>query len=218
VIIHQNTKAIEFMNNGLFGEAIDMLNGALQCVQMGIIESCNEGADQETSGMNILRIGDSPSIPHQSDFSRDGLFELFDKAIVMETTSNDHDLLLAGSTGSQAICALLFNLGLAYHLSNKLDKALKIYRIAAYLLESSSDLDEIDDLIILGTINNLGCIYANFFKTAEARRCLKTIRIVLENWLHDPLNLGDLPEVYFHFYLTAFVGQDGNLIVCAAAA
>jgi hypothetical protein len=151
-------------------------------------------------------------------------FSLFDRALVID----DAELAAASSNAGRdcSAAAVLFNTGLAFHLQGRQDirsqqtnfkNALCIYKMAFEILErcSKSEEDEVNQLVYLAVMNNMGHIYSHFCEGREAQHCLQLFRALLETMKSSGIDI--LSDEYLPFSMN-FLILDGQEVAAAAAA
>jgi hypothetical protein len=112
------------------------------------------------------------SLFHASSHQDHHAFSLFDRALVIDDAKLAATSSIAGRDSTTAV--VLFNTGLALHLQGRrniclqqtsLKKALQLYTMAVNILEKrldSGDGDEVNRLVYLAAVNNMGHIYSHF--------------------------------------------------------
>jgi hypothetical protein len=81
---------------------------------------------------------------------------------------------------------LLYNMALVNHcraielgISSLLSTSLNLYKMAASVLERSSDIDASNELVLLAIYNNMAQIHACQWSSQEARECIDNVRMLL---------------------------------------
>jgi hypothetical protein len=81
---------------------------------------------------------------------------------------------------------VLYNMALVNHcraielgISSLLSISLNLYKMAASVLERSSDIDASNELVILAIYNNMAQIHACQWSSQEARECIGNVRMLL---------------------------------------
>jgi hypothetical protein len=190
-IITVNNNGVDLMRQGGFHEAIFFFRAALRELHLitGVQKKKMKTApidEVEVSRtfrreVSSVPLGDALSVLKPSIYQDHDAFSIFDRAFLIDSS----DLASIHSVEGQnyTTTVLLFNMGLAYQLlgmqefrsqSKNLKKAMKVYRMAAAMLENSSD--EENGLICLALSNNMSQIYTHFCETQESQRCLDCLQ------------------------------------------
>lgn len=139
------------------------------------------------------------------DFQEHHSFSLFVRAFVAPMT-RDPTALSSKLARDRLTAALLFNLGLAYHLIGikttnnshmNLRHSLKYYQMAMEILGRSVHIDE-SKLMFLALSNNMGSIYSYFFERNKVRCCIQWMTAALKAL---PDTDGELGKDYVHFQM-----------------
>jgi hypothetical protein len=145
------------------------------------LPSDDEG-NEYSSAMEINAEQDQPSVlsfrVRTSSLSQDvPLILNYSRALAIVDGVEDKDLL-AG--------VVLYNMALVNHcraielgISSLLSNSLSLYKMAASVLERSSDVDASNELVLLALYNNMAQIHAYQWSSPEVRVCVDNIRILL---------------------------------------
>jgi hypothetical protein len=144
---------------------------------------CNDEGNESSSAtmeMNIEQ--DQPSVisvnVQTSSLSQDAPLILnYSRCLIVVDGVEDKELLTS---------VVLYNMALVNHcraielgISSLLSIALNLYKIAASVLESSSDIDASNELVLLALYNNMAQIHAYQWSSQEVRECIDKIRMLL---------------------------------------
>jgi hypothetical protein len=192
-IIAVNNNAVNLMRQGSFRQAIPFFLSAvreLHRITGDQKENMNVDPIDDRTFVREVRsvpLGDTLSHLKPSIYQDQGTFSVFDRAFLID--SSDLAYLSSNEEGQNYTTTVLFyNMGLAYQLlgmedlrsqRKNLRKAMKIYQMAAAILEKSGD--EANDLIFLAVSNNMGHIFSHFCETQDSKRCLDCLLAGLHN-------------------------------------
>jgi hypothetical protein len=150
-------------------------------------------------------------------------FSLFDRALVIDDAEQAAVSSIAGQDCTSAV--VLFNTGLALHLQGRRDirsqrisfkKALWFYEMAFDILERCSNSgDEVNRLVYLAAVNNMGHIYSHFCEGRGAQHCLHLLQTMLVTMQNSDIDI--LSDVYLQFYMNVLTLR-GQEVAAAAAA
>ena len=182
--------------------------------------SLNNEEDDYFSAMEIDAKQDQPSLrsvpvyaktpSHFSTKEDDAVFLLYSRAIIVFPDELDKELL----TG-----VALYNMALANHcraiergISNLLTVALKIYEMAAAIIEDSKSQSGTGYLLQLAVFNNMAQIHSIRFATEEMFECLDKTKTFLAAAANERL----LDDDYDIFFMNNII-QKEELILAPAA-
>jgi hypothetical protein len=115
---------------------------------------------------------------------------------------------------------LLYNMALVNHcraielgISSLLSISLNLYKMAASVLERSSDIDASNELVLLAIYNNMAHIHAYQWSSQEVRECIDNIRMLLSTVSAESF----IDQEDFHFFSanTMLHVEDMNLAPAA---
>jgi hypothetical protein len=147
--------------------------------------------------MNIKR--DQPSVlsfqVQTSSLSQDAPLILnYSRCLTIVDGVEDKELLTS---------VILYNMALVNHcraielgISRLLSIALNLYKMAASILVSSSDIDAHNELVLLALYNNMAHIHAFQWSSKEVRECIDNIRIILSTLSAESF----IDQADFHFF------------------
>jgi predicted Zn-dependent protease with MMP-like domain len=164
------------------------------------------------------------SLSNSSSYQDHHIFSLFDRALVIDGAE-----LVAASSNADKDCSaavVLFNTGLAFHLQGRRDirsqqtsfkKALSFYKMAFEILErcSKSEEEEVNQLVHLAVVNNMGHINSHFCEGTEAQNCLHLLQTMLETMKSSGIDI--LNHEYLPFSMNV-LSLRGQAVAAAAAA
>lgn len=121
-----------------------------------------------------------------------GIFEVFDRALVIPHNCDTFDFLNCPKSRSRAMATILYNVGLVYHLSALqrgsnsalFHHALNYYGWAYYVVETASQQYGFQDilLLLLALFNNMGHIHSSHSIDADkSRQCLRWMQSTFAN-------------------------------------
>jgi hypothetical protein len=115
---------------------------------------------------------------------------------------------------------VLYNMALVNHcraielgISSLLSIALNLYKIAASILERSSDIDASNELVLLAIYNNMAQIHAYQWSSQEVRECIDNIRILLSTVSSESF----IDQADFHLFSVNTMLHIENINVAPAA-
>jgi hypothetical protein len=178
--------------------------------------ACNEEGDGNSSAMEINVERDEPSVlsfqvPISSLSQEVPLILNYNRALAIVDDVQDKDLL-AG--------VVLYNMALTNHcraielgISSLLSIALNLYKMAASVIERSSDVDASNNLVLLALYNNMAQIHAYQWSAPEVRVCIDNIRMLLSSESAESF----IEQEDFHFFSvnTVLHIEDMNLAPAA---
>jgi hypothetical protein len=222
-IILLNNDAVKLMRQGR--EVISDFRSALaklHCVDQ------HEGVDlADKVTPNFLSVRSAAldhSLFNTSSYEDHHAFSLFDRALIIDGNAK----LVAASSIAGRDCTtavVLFNSGLALHLRGIRDicsrqtsfkTALWLYKMAFDILERCSDSnDEVNRLVYLAAVNNMGHIYSHFCEGREAQHCLQLLHTMIETVKSSGIDV--LSDEYLQFYMNASILRGREVSAAAAA-
>jgi tetratricopeptide (TPR) repeat protein len=226
-IIATNNNGVNLMRQGSFRKAIPFFLSAVRELHR-ITGEQKENMNMDTiDDRTFVRearsvpLGDTLSYLKPSIYRDQGTFSVFDRAFLID--SSDLAYLSSSEEGQHCATTVLFyNMGLAYQLlgmedissqRKNLRKAMKVYQMAAAILEKSGD--EANDLICLAVSNNMGHIFSHFCETQDSQRCLDCLLAVLNNIQDSKVKIR-VDE--FRAFQTNIMMMHGQSALAAAAA
>jgi tetratricopeptide (TPR) repeat protein len=219
-----NNNAVDLMQQGNFEKGNADFRSALVKLQRVDQHEDVDLADNvvATTFLSVRSVPLEHSLLNASSCQDHHAFSLFDRALVIDDAELAAVSSIAGQDCTSAV--VLFNTGLALHLQGRRDissrqvcfkKALRLYTMAFQIQETCSDSDdEVNHLVYLAAINNMGHIYSHFCEGRETRHCLHLLHTVLET--AKSVGIDVLSDQYLLFSMNALIllGED----VAAAAA
>jgi tetratricopeptide (TPR) repeat protein len=216
-----NNNAVDLMRQGNLQGVTSDFRSALGKLHREDVDL----ADKVTSTfLSVRSVPLEGSLFHTpSSYQDHHAFALFDRGLVID----DADLATASSIAGQNCMSavVLFNTGLALYLEGRRDihsrqtcfkKALRFYKMAVEILESASDSnDEVNCLVYLAAMNNMGHIYSHFCERREAQHCLQLIQSMLETVHSSAIDFQS--DEYLPFYMNVLILR-GQADAAAAAA
>jgi tetratricopeptide (TPR) repeat protein len=233
-IIALNNNAVNLMRHGSFQNAIPYFLSALRELhritgvrnQSMNMDPVDPIADDNSVSRAFVRkvksvaLGDTLSYLKPSIYRDQDAFSVFDRAFLIDS----FDLASIYSSEGQnfTTTVLLYNMSLAYQLlgmqdlptqQKNLKKAMKVYRMAAAILEKSGD--EANDLVFLAVSNNMGHIYSHFWETQESQRCIDCLQAGLHAIKQDS-KVEILEDEVHTFQMNVLVMQRQKVVAAAA--
>lgn len=145
-------------------------------------------------------------------------FSLFDRAFIIEASSEEAALLSSLVNIDRAVIIILYNMALAYQLlamrnannqENNCARSVRYYQMAMEVLGRHSEIDQ-SKIMFLAVANNLGTIYSSFFQSKQMQCCLEWMATVLEN-LYDSCEALADEYMFFHLNVMVLLGKEGVL-------
>jgi tetratricopeptide (TPR) repeat protein len=233
-IIEVNNNAVNLMRQGSFNKAIPFFLSALRELHriagvqqqnmkkrmdhIAPIADDNNGNRAFVRKVRSIPLGETLK---SSIYQDQDAFSIFDRAFFIDSSASASIYSSEGQNFTTTV--LLYNMGLAHQLlgmqdfpsrQRNLQKAIKLYRMAAAILEKSGD--EANRLIFLSVSNNMGHIYSYFCDTQESQRCLDSLQAGLHAILQD--SQVDILEDEFRAFQMNVLVMHGQKKVAAAAA
>jgi tetratricopeptide (TPR) repeat protein len=216
-----NNNAVNLMRLGNFEKVASDFRSALAILHR---VDQYEGVDKVTP--NCLSVRSVPlenSLFNTSSHQDHHAFSFFDRALVIDNAKLAAASSMAGQDCITAV--LLFNAGLALHLEGRRNvclqqtsfkKALQLYKMVFDILERWLDSDnEVNLLVYLAALNNMGHIYSHFCEGREAQHCLQLLHVVLETVKSSGIDI--YSDEYNLFSMNALI-LCGQEVAAAAAA
>jgi hypothetical protein len=151
-------------------------------------------------------------------------FSLFDRALFIDDAELAAVSTIAGQDCTSAV--VLFNTGLALHLQGRRDirqqqisfkTALWFYEMAFGILKRCSNSgDEVNPLVYLAAVNNIGHIYSHFCEGREVQHCLHLLQTMLVTTQNSDIDILTSDE-YLQFYMNVLILR-GQEVAAAAVA
>jgi hypothetical protein len=234
VDIALNNNAVNLMRHGSFQNAIPYFLSALrelhritgvQKQSMNIDPIADDDSKLSRPFVREVRsvaLGDTLSYLKPSIYRDQDAFSVFDRAFLIDSSDLDLASIYSSEDQKSTTTVLLYNMGLAYQLlgmqdfptrQKNLKKVMKVYRMAAAILEKSGD--EANDLVFFAVSNNMGHIYSHFWETQESHSCIDCLQAGLHAIQHD--SKGEILEDEFHaFQMNVLVMQRQKVVAAAA--
>ena len=219
-----NNNAVDLMRQGNLQEVTSDFRSAL--VKLHRVDQHEDVDLADELSPTFLSVRSVPlydSLFNTSSYQDHHAFSLFDRALVIDDAELSAASSIAGQNCTSAV--ILFNTGLALYLQGRRDirsqqasfvKALRFYKMAVEMLERCSDFDdEVNCLVYLAAMNNMGYIYSHFCEGREAQHCLQLLQTTLETVESSAIDI--LSHEYFPFYLNILTLR-GQEVAAAAAA
>jgi tetratricopeptide (TPR) repeat protein len=219
-----NSNAVNLMQQGNFEKVASDFRSALAILHRVDQHEGVDLADKMTP--NCLSVRSVPlenSLFNTSSHQDHHAFSLFDRALVIDDAKLEAASFIAGQDSTTAV--VLFNAGLALHLQGRrniclrqtsLKKALQLYTMAFDILERWLDSDdEVNRLVYLAAVNNMGHIYAHFCEGRKAQYCLQSLYAMLESMKTSGIDI--FSNEYLPFSTNALTLR-GQEVASAAAA
>lgn len=224
-VVAINSHAVALMEQGLFRDAATLLEAGLRDVQTIINEqedliSENEeyshanSKDILVNAVTLSYDADSLSTP-----AIEGTVTCFSKALLIGSTYEAFHCTDRNLNRTAAV--LLFNTAVANHMQGlagdayqrHLKIAAKFYTASLRVIQVLSEPTSSDILILLSSMSNLCCIHDIFLQTSDVRKCLDSIRNIidayqLERMCHhfESIHGVDIS----HFLLIVLLCRDGQ--------
>jgi hypothetical protein len=236
VDIALNNNAVNLMRHGSFQNVIPYFLSALRELHritgvqkqsmnmepMDPIADSNSVSRAFVRKVKSLAWGDTLSYLKPSIYRDQDACSVFDRAFLIDSSDLDLASIYSSEDQNSTTTVLLYNTGLAYQLlgmqdfptrQNNLKKSMKVYRMAAAILEKSGD--EANDLVFFAVSNNMGHIYSHFWETQESHSCIDCLRAGLHAIQQD--SKGEILEDEFHaFQMNVLVMQRQKVVAAAA--
>jgi hypothetical protein len=223
-IFESNQNAVDRMGNGLYTEAIVVLQSALQTLLSRSPDEPDAAMVEEsdkTPAETVEVVPSDCSAPSavRSSFENN-TFVIYDKPF--RVLGSDNSIITSGRKHNQVSLTVIYNLALSFHLmavksatnqSKNLRTALNLYGMAFAVGQKSYE-SEIDRFLSMAILNNMGSIYSHFFNVEEMQHCLENLRFCLDssNEYDEQIFDNDVP---FHLNVTLLYGQ--NIVASPAA-
>jgi tetratricopeptide (TPR) repeat protein len=222
-----NNNAVDLLQQGNFEEGTADFRSALVKLQrVDQHEDVSLAKRVAAATLTFLSVRSVPlehSLLNTSSCQDHHAFSFFDRALVIDDAELEAASSIAGQDCTSAV--VLFNTGLALHLQGRLDissqqtcfkKALRLYTMAIQIQETCSESnDEVNHLVYLAAINNMGHIYSHFCEGREVHYCLHLLYTMLET--AKSVGIDVLSDDFLLFSMNALIllGQE---VTAAAAA
>jgi hypothetical protein len=222
-----NNNAVDLMQQGYLQEVTSIFRSAL--AKLHCLDQHDDVDLADIMTPTFLSVRSVP-MAHSlfnasSDPDHHHAFSLFDRALVIDDAELAAASSIAGKDCSAAV--VLFNTGLAFHLQGRQDirsqqtsfkNAFRFYKMAFGILErcSESEYHEVNQLVYLAVMNNMGHIYSHFCEGREAQHCLQLLQIKLETMRSSGIDI--LSDEYLSFSMNVLILLGGQEIAAAAAA
>jgi tetratricopeptide (TPR) repeat protein len=209
-VLTLNAHAAKLIQEGSFQKASLVLRVALDALAGSIPHQSKSKPPGKISvpanrvTKPLLPIRSVPSFKHVFPCQDRQAFVMFDHALYMEET--DPNAMSSGLRQNTTAVIILYNLGLVYQLQGIrnlyeqkvcFENAMKAYRKAVAILEKSSDSGiEMESLVYLSVLNNMGHIYSHFSEERAVQWCLDWLQFIL---VVGPASEGDFSEDYLTF-------------------
>jgi hypothetical protein len=224
--ILMNNNAVNLMRLGNFEKVASDFRSALAILhRVGQNEGVNL-ADKVTPNCLSVRSVPFENSLFNSSHQDHHAFSFFDRALVID---NAKLAVVSSIAGQDCITAVvLFNAALALHLEGRRNiclqqtsfkKALQLYKMAFNIMERWLDFggcdDEVNFLVYLAALNNMGHIHSHFCEGREAQDCLQLLHAMLETVKNSGINI--FSEEYLLFSMNALILHDQEFAAAAAA-
>jgi tetratricopeptide (TPR) repeat protein len=223
ITILMNNNAVSLMRLGNYEKVASDFRSALAILHRVGQHEGVDLADNVTPNCLSVRSVPFENSLFNSSHQDHHAFSFYDRALVI-----DNAKLAVGSSiaGQDCITAVvLFNSGLALHLQGRRNiclqqtsfkKALQLYKMAFDIMERWLDSDdEVNFLVYLAALNNMGHIHSHFCEGREAQHCLQLLHAMLETVQNSGINI--FSEEYLLFSMNALILR-GQEVAAAAAA
>jgi hypothetical protein len=178
--------------------------------------ACNDEGNEYSSAMEMNVEQDQPSVlsfqVQISSLSQDAPLILnYSRCLTIVDDVEDKELLTS---------VILYNMALVNHcraielgISSLLSISLKLYKMAASVLESTRDVDASNELVLLAIYNNMAQIHAYQWSSQDLRECIDKIRMLLSTVSAESF----ISQEDFHFFSanTMLHVEDMNLAPAA---
>ena len=172
-ILAKNYSAIKSLSCGDYKNAVTAFRSTLQNLldQVGSVDESLEGADILFEPVSCEPVNSSSILDCNS-------FLFYNKVFLIHEAE---DRLSSARQQNQVSVAILYNMGLAFHLlatkstvnqHSNLTKALKLYEMALEA-NTKNDASEIENTFFLAIFNNMGNIYSHFMDEGRIQYCLE---------------------------------------------
>ena len=218
-----NNNAVDLMRLGNFDKVTSDFRSALVKLHRVDQHVAERVAAAAPTFLSVRSVPLENSLSNNSSCQDHHAFSLFDRALVIDDAELAAVSSIAGQDCTSAV--VLFNTGLALHLEGRRDirsqqisfkKALWFYEMAFEILERCSNSgDEVNRLVYLAAINNMGHIYSHFCEGREAQHCLHFLQTMLLTMQNSDIDI--LSDEYLQFYMNVLILR-GQEIAAAAAA
>ena len=174
----------ELIEQGNFQKAIIVLRAVLDDLAGSIQhfsksqqpEKINDVPAVNKAARSLLPIRSVPSFENAFPCQDHHAFAMFDRALYIEASDSD---IISSVLGQNTMAVvLLYNLGLVYQLQGiqqpgkqkqSFENSMKSYQMAVAIFENSSknNENELDGLVYMSVLNNMGHIYSHFCEGRE---------------------------------------------------
>jgi tetratricopeptide (TPR) repeat protein len=222
-----NNNAVNLMQLGNFEKVASDFRSALAILpRVGQHEDVDLNDEVTPNCISVRSVPLENSLFDTSSHQDHHAFSFFERALVIDNAK----LAVASSmAGQDCITAVvLFNAALTLHLQGRRNiclektsfkKALQLYKMAFGIMERWLDLvdsdDEVNLLVYLAALNNMGHIYSHFCEGREAQHCLQLLHVMLQTAKSSGVNI--FSDEYFVFSMNALILR-GQEVAAAAAA
>jgi hypothetical protein len=221
-----NNNAVNLMQQGNFEKVASEFRSALAVLhRVGQHGGVDLNDKVTTNCISVRSVPLDDLLFDTSSHQDHHAFSLFDRALVIDNAK----LAAACSIGGQdcITAVVLFNVALAFHLQGRRNiclqqtsfkKALQLYKMAFEIMERWLDFvdsdEEVNLLVYLAVINNIGHIHSHFCEGREAQHCLHLLHVGLETAKSSGIDL--FSEEYLLFSMNALILR-GQVAAAAAA-
>jgi hypothetical protein len=225
--IRLNNNAVDLMQLGNFDKVASEFRSALAVLhRFGQHEGVDLNDKVTTNCISVRSVPLDYSLFDTSSHQDHHAFSFFDRALVID---NAKSTVVCSIVGEDCITAVvLFNAALALHLEGRRNiclqqtsfkKALLLYKMASEIMERWLDFvhcdHEVNLLVYLAVMNNMGHIHSHFCEGREAQDCLQLLHVGLETVKSSGIDL--YSEEYLLFSMNALILR-GQEVAAAAAA
>lgn len=219
-VMDLNNKAVSFIQQDSYSEALFYLKGALRLVKGGLDQTTRAEEDQDDEYTTVAQgegvTVQSVLVNQRTDASsRVSSSNMYDRAFLLSGASEE-EIYSSRANMNRTSCVVLYNMALVYHLSgtkgNKQDQnyrnALRLYSMGSRILSDGAMTYSSDYLLSLALVNNQGHIHANYFRNNEAQACFSRMYTIL---VRLPLAYSArFEEDVNHFRLNVFLVRTHN--------
>jgi hypothetical protein len=222
-----NNNAVDLMRRGNYEKVTSDFRSAL--VRLHRVDQNEDVSLADRVASNAPTFLSVRSVPLEHSFLNTfscqdhHAFSIFDRALVIDDAELAAVSSIAGQDCTSAV--VLFNTGLALHLHGRREirlqqtsfkSALWFYKMAFEILERCLDSnDEVNRLVYLAAINNMGHIYSHFCEGRETQHCLYLLQNMLVTMQNSDIDI--LSDEYLQFYMNVLILR-GQEVAAAAAA
>jgi hypothetical protein len=218
-----NNNTVNLMRLGSFEKVASNFRSALAILhRVGQHEGFDLNDKVTTNCISVRSVPLDYSLFDTSSHQDHHAFSFYDRALVIDNAK----LAVAFSIGGQGCitAVVLFNAALTLHLQGRRNiclqqtsfkKAFQLYKMASEIIDFVHCDHEVNLLVYLAALNNMGHIHSHFCEGREAQHCLQLLHVGLENVKSSGIDL--FSEEYLLFSMNALILR-GQEVAAAAAA